>query len=97
MFILRTLHVYNLDRVVVRLQVLVSLEFWNGILVHRVDEDGEHCLSSVCFFHRIFQIEGMESSKLVNPMWSSSFAHPLSEDIPCVENSAVPHLPFVLV
>ena len=46
MFFLRTLHICNVNRVVVRLQVLVSLDFWIAILVHRVGDCEAHCLSS---------------------------------------------------
>ena len=41
-----TLRVWNVDRVVVRLQVLVSLTFWIWIIVQRFDECKVHSLSS---------------------------------------------------
>ena len=43
---LRTLHVYNVVCVVVRLRVLVCLAVFVGFLVHRVDVGEAHCLSS---------------------------------------------------
>ena len=46
MFYLRTLHVHYVDRVVVRLQLRVSLELWIWILVQRVDECNVNSLSS---------------------------------------------------
>ena len=49
-FFLRTLHVHHADRVVLRLQVLVSLEnLWIGSLVQRVDESQVHRLVVLCF------------------------------------------------
>ena len=46
---LRTLHVDNVDRVVVRLRVHVSLQYWIGMLAQRVDEGVVHSLSPSVF------------------------------------------------
>ena len=57
-FFLRTLHIFFVDRVAVRLEVLESLEYWIGIPVQRVHEGKVHSLGS-SVFDCIFHVQGL--------------------------------------
>ena len=54
---LRTLHVYDVDRVVLRLPVLASLNLWMGILVQRDDESKSRTPVVACL--NFVQVQGL--------------------------------------
>ena len=74
--LLRTLHVQNVDRVVVRLQTCVRLVLLVRVLVHGVDMRKENCLSSfVCFANAWYKPSMFDGrlSCFASPIWWISF------------------------